>query len=387
MEAGGTIRAVAENGQWLPGEQHPGVNNNVWALTWGPDGALYVGGQFGWAGGVSGTTNIARWTPDGTDGSWSALGSGVNNTVRALAWGPDGALYAGGDFTSAGGVSAHAIAKWDGSTWSSIGNLAPFGLGETASAHALIVFDDGSGEHLYVGGNFVHAGGAAVNRLGRWDGTSWTDMFGHNFGPIGGVNDTVHALASFDDGTGGGRALAVGGEFTSTTPAGTPNGESLDVNHIALIGIVVILIAGCATPPERQATTYLYAMDGERIELPWRCDIHMAPWIGARELWIACDAESDNAVAATLRMRSGNCTAIPEYGPLVGSSVQYGYTMSDFKRWLDGAEAHVRLMQAANYCVVLSAPSVEAIEILSRAVRARERAPNNAMERPRAGGF
>ena len=36
-------------------------------------------------------------------------------TVYALAVDASGTLYAGGDFTTAGGVSANYIAKWDGS--------------------------------------------------------------------------------------------------------------------------------------------------------------------------------------------------------------------------------------------------------------------------------
>ena len=48
--------------------------------------------------------------------SWSALGSGMNNNVHALAIDASGNLYAGGDFTTAGGVSANRIAKWDGTS-------------------------------------------------------------------------------------------------------------------------------------------------------------------------------------------------------------------------------------------------------------------------------
>ena len=35
--------------------------------------------------------------------------SGMNNLVRALAFGPDGSLYAGGDFTTAGGATANTL--------------------------------------------------------------------------------------------------------------------------------------------------------------------------------------------------------------------------------------------------------------------------------------
>ena len=49
----------------------------------------------------------------------------MNNTVRALTVFDDGsgpALYAGGAFTTAGGVAANHIAKWNGSSWSALGS-------------------------------------------------------------------------------------------------------------------------------------------------------------------------------------------------------------------------------------------------------------------------
>jgi hypothetical protein len=58
-------------------------------------------------------------------------------------------LFAGGNFTTAGGIAANSIAKWDGSTWSAPGS----GLNGSVSALAL------SGSGLYVGGAFTTAGG------------------------------------------------------------------------------------------------------------------------------------------------------------------------------------------------------------------------------------
>ena len=53
--------------------------------------------------------------PNGTAQTWSALGSGMDGyDVYALAVDASGNLYAGGNFTTAGGVSANRIAKWDG---------------------------------------------------------------------------------------------------------------------------------------------------------------------------------------------------------------------------------------------------------------------------------
>jgi hypothetical protein len=169
--------------------------------------ALYVGGAFSVAGGVS-VGSLARW--DGT--VWSDVGGGVSDTffsigqVFAFAVFDDGtgpALYVGGSFDLAGGTAVSHLAKWDGTSWSDVGG----GLGSSARVFALEVFDDGTGEALYVGGQFFTAGGMTANNLARWKGTSWRAI---------GLTGAVHALAVHDDGTE--PALYVGGEFTRTIP-------------------------------------------------------------------------------------------------------------------------------------------------------------------------
>ena len=101
--------STPQNDGWASGFNLPGMNTYVYALAVGPDGSLYAGGDFTTAGGVA-AHHIARW--DGT--AWQPLGSGMDGGVYALAVGPDGSLYAGGDFTTAGGVAANRIARWDG---------------------------------------------------------------------------------------------------------------------------------------------------------------------------------------------------------------------------------------------------------------------------------
>ena len=189
----------------------PGLNYIVYALAVFDDGtgpALYAGGNFSIPGGLPGS-RIAKW--DGS--SWTPLGSGMNDRVRALIVFDDGTgpvLYAGGNFTTAGGVSASGIAKWDGTSWAPLGS----GVNNTnnnAYVFALTVFDDGTGQALYAGGNFTTAGGVSAIHIAKWDGSSWA--------PLGsGVNNanngtSVSALAVFDDGTG--QALYAGGNFTS----------------------------------------------------------------------------------------------------------------------------------------------------------------------------
>ena len=68
-------------------------------------GNLYVGGLFTTAGGVL-ARNIAKW--DGTN--WTSMGSGMNTNVSALALSGND-LYAAGMFTTAGGKVSAYIAK------------------------------------------------------------------------------------------------------------------------------------------------------------------------------------------------------------------------------------------------------------------------------------
>jgi hypothetical protein len=137
--------------------------------------------------------------------------AGVNDTVRAAVTWDDGsgeALYVGGDFTIAGCETVNSIARWDGSNWSAL--TGPGGEGVNNIVSAMAVFDDGTGPALYVGGPFTTAGGMTVNRIARWDGTSWSALAGPSYV---GVNNSVYAMAVFDDGSG--PALFVAGDFTA----------------------------------------------------------------------------------------------------------------------------------------------------------------------------
>src|SRR5437764_13943403 len=95
----------------------------------------------------------------------------MNSQVDALAVsGSD--LYAGGDFTMAGGGAANQIAKWDGSSWSAVG----WGMRErfpqsSQNVRALEV----SGSDLYAGGDFTTAGGNAASHSAKADGSSRSD--------------------------------------------------------------------------------------------------------------------------------------------------------------------------------------------------------------------
>jgi len=200
-----------DGSSWAPlGSGMDFYNDSVYALTVFNDGggeALYAAGHFDFAGGME-ANHIAKW--DGS--SWAALGSGmeylneVNARVNALTVFDDGngaALYAGGVFVAAGGVPANDIAKWDGSNWSAVGS----GVGSSSvdGVLALTTFDDGAGMALYAGGSFGIAGGMVSVGIAKWDGSSWVSLGS-------GIGGNVLALAAFDDG-GGIALYAGGGAF------------------------------------------------------------------------------------------------------------------------------------------------------------------------------
>lgn len=148
------------------------MNDYVQALAVGLDGSLYAAGEFTAAGGIA-ANRVARW--DGS--SWHPLGDGLTNvgwgSISALAIGPDGSLYVGGDFTTAGGQPVNYVARWDGAAWHPLGD----GMGGSGSPYveALVVGPDGS---LYAGGRFITAGGTPANHIARWDGTRWHPLGG-----------------------------------------------------------------------------------------------------------------------------------------------------------------------------------------------------------------
>jgi hypothetical protein len=175
---------------------HP--DSSVTALAVSGD-TLYAGGNFTSAGGDTNANCIAQWNGS----NWSALGRGLNFTVEALAV-SGGTLYAGGIFSSSGGwnnssegtVTLNSIAQWSGTSWSALGS----GMGGPFNAFvsALAV----SGSTLYAGGSFSAAGGVTANNIAQWNGSSWS--------PLGsGLNSDVYALAVF------GSTLYAGGWFTA----------------------------------------------------------------------------------------------------------------------------------------------------------------------------
>jgi hypothetical protein len=182
---------------WLARLPDPGTNQPT----------LYAGGLFTSIGGVP-AVGIAKW--DGTN--WHAMGDGLNSRVFAIEIFDDGtgpAVYAGGDFTMSGSTPIASIARLNQKTqrWEQVG------AGLDGAVIALSVWDDGmgGGPALWAGGIFMSTGGVSARRVARWNGTNWSSV-------AGGMDDGVRSFCVYDDGTG--PHLYAGGLFN--TAGGTP---------------------------------------------------------------------------------------------------------------------------------------------------------------------
>lgn len=206
---------------------------------------LYAAGIFTNINGVP-ISGLARW--DGT--SWSSVGFAGNAYALAVS-GTD--LYVGGQFTNldASSVMMTNVGRWDGSAWHAIGS----GLGTPPGGSVRCLTFNGS--TLYAGGGFTNAGSQVASNLAVWNGTTWS-------GVGGGANSTVLSLAA------NGGIVYAGGFFTQVgaTPASEVaqwNGSSWsalgtgvggNVNAIGFLGGQVCVAGGFNSAGGLPATNF-----------------------------------------------------------------------------------------------------------------------------------
>jgi hypothetical protein len=188
---------------------------NITTLTWAPLGT------------GAGTTNILKLSPDGTKlyagfpgtsiggtpanriavcnlatSTWSALTdtstsvNGTNNIIESIAISPDGQnIYASGYFTSAGGIPANYIAKWNTTTsrWSSLGT------GLRTTTLSLAITPDNT--NLYASNGFFNS--SLNSSVWNINTSTWSPLNGD-------TNGQIIGLAITSDGS----SLYAGGDFT-----------------------------------------------------------------------------------------------------------------------------------------------------------------------------
>lgn len=183
----------------------------VRAIGVGPDGTLYVGGDFNYAANDEAFVpvyGVAVWDP--TTAAWSALDRGLADDETgdyygaALSFAVSGTdLYVGGQFKTAGGLAANSIARWniEQAEWHALDAGFVTQYGSLARVTALAVVN----KTLYAGGDFDGAGTLTVKRIAQYD------LGAETWSPVAtGLEDgaTVSALATSPDG-----ALLVAGDF------------------------------------------------------------------------------------------------------------------------------------------------------------------------------
>ncbi len=196
------------DGPWITDvDFSPGVDGDVRSIVVSGSN-VYIGGEFA----NSGTTSLSCIASFNTGTiEWSPLGNGMSGTGKAVyAISLSGSnIYAGGVFDHAGGVSANNIAKWNGSSWSALGNGITYSE-DTPVVDAIAVHNN----YVYTSGWFNEAGIISTSNIARWDGISWSALGS-------GVNsEALSVIISGND-------IYTGGSFTEA--------EGNSANHIAKI--------------------------------------------------------------------------------------------------------------------------------------------------------
>jgi hypothetical protein len=133
------------------------------------DGALYIGAE----------SLVKKW--DGQE--WSTVGVLDTWINVMLVFDDDGAgpnppaLYVAGELEGNDTLQVNGIARWDGHSWSAMGggvtvpgngNQSP----QPGEVEALTIYQG----TLLVGGQFTEAGGISAHNVARWDGANWMPM-------------------------------------------------------------------------------------------------------------------------------------------------------------------------------------------------------------------
>lgn len=207
-----------------------GFSFDIYTAETGPDG-IYVGGTFQQLGEQYGTRGIARW--DGR--RWHSLDGGLFDTetlggdVYDIAIDGDN-VYVVGDFHSASGKQMFGIARWHipSQEWFPVGS----GKGPEESTifddyesvpRAVAVVDG----DVYIGGSFDEVDDLFVRRAARWNGSSWSSLGNGLYMGDSGNEAVVRAIAGVNG------LVYVGGEIDEVFNR-DHLAENVVVNHLAV---------------------------------------------------------------------------------------------------------------------------------------------------------
>ncbi len=160
----------------------------IYAIAVDHSDPLYVGGRFDDILGVP-AKNMARWSKKT---GWSEIGTGLfggaDDIVTSLALDGNACLFAAGKFTfNDTTIPPRSLVVWNGFSWS------PIPLSDKGTINEIITDNLGG---IYAGGTFSTIGGITAYSLAYWDGTQWS--------PVSGLDSTTENVTkmAFDDESG-----------------------------------------------------------------------------------------------------------------------------------------------------------------------------------------
>lgn len=192
----------------------------------GSGSKLYAAGSFQGPPGVD-ALNIARW--DGN--SWESLGELFYGSVYAMESmttpAGESLLYVGGRSRFESDDTQSAVASWNGNEWTPLFD-EDVNLYLYTGVRSLRAFDDGTGLSLYIGGEFILGGDTILSfGVARWTGTEF-EVFGNGGLRFGTVKSM---LPTENDGH---PMLVLGGGFPKVNYSFPPNGEEIDSPNLAI---------------------------------------------------------------------------------------------------------------------------------------------------------
>ena len=120
------------------------------------NGELYITGSISCAAGWRGN-DVAKWNGS----TWIPAGGGFDKVVYSMV-DHQGYLYACGQFSANGDVPCMGVARWNGYNWSHLGS----GVEADQAGYCFTI--ESYNDQLFVGGEFLHAGGKVSCCLAVW---------------------------------------------------------------------------------------------------------------------------------------------------------------------------------------------------------------------------
>lgn len=164
------------------------ANGSIHALATDKQGSIYAGGAFrSYVGNPNDIFYVAKW--NGT--TWSQLGTGTaalnaNSTINTIATDTSGNVYAAGEFYNVGADHLNRyVAKWDGNSWQELGSGSNV---LAANDNIQSVATDHAG-NVYAAGNFKDES-YTYYYVAKWNGNTWSELGNLN------ANSTIYALAT-----------------------------------------------------------------------------------------------------------------------------------------------------------------------------------------------